>query len=66
MTLTTDCFWLSGFSLSPGGTVYITSGKSAQDDGLTYLKWTGSYMWNNDGDPGKLYNAYGQLVAEWP
>jgi hypothetical protein len=54
------------FSLAGSETVYITSGNNAIDQYPTYLKWTGSYIWNNDGDPGKLYNAAGQLVAQWP
>ncbi|KUG05283.1 hypothetical protein ASZ90_017356 [hydrocarbon metagenome] len=59
-------YFPNNFTLAGGDTVYITSGKGAIDQYPTYLKWTGSYIWNNDGDPGKLYNAYGQLVAQWP
>ncbi len=59
-------YFPDGFSLSPGGTVYVTSGKGAVDQYPTHLKWTGSYIWNNEGDPGKLYNSSGQLVAQWP
>lgn len=54
------------FTLAAGNTVYITSGPGAIDQSPSYLKWTGSYIWNNDGDPGRLYNASGQLVAQWP
>jgi len=55
-----------GFVLGAEETVYITSGRNARNDGVKYLKWTGSYIWNNDGDPGKLYNNSGALVSEWP
>jgi len=57
-------YFPSGFVLEAGETVYITSGRNAKDDGVKYLKWTGSYIWNNDGDPGKLYNKNGVLVSE--
>jgi len=59
-------YFQAGFVLGAGKTVYITSGRNAKDDGVKYLKWTGSYIWNNDGDPGKLYNDNGILVSEWP
>jgi competence protein ComEC len=51
------------FILEAGTTVYITSGANAMDDGKVYLKWTGSYIWNNDGDLGELYDSNSQLVS---
>lgn len=50
-------------TLTAGGTLKVVSGKNAQA-GTNALVWTDSNMWNNDGDPGALYNAEGQLVAE--
>jgi competence protein ComEC len=51
------------FILKAGSTIYVTSGKNAKDDGKIYLKWTGSYIWNNNGDLGELYNLNNQLVS---
>lgn len=45
------------YILKAGATITIASGKSSGD-----LKWTGSYIWNNDGDPAELYNKNGELV----
>ncbi|WP_243300438.1 S-layer homology domain-containing protein [Bacillus litorisediminis] len=55
----------SDYSLAAGATVYITSGPSAKDQPPTYLKWTGSYIWNNDGDEAELYNTEGVKVSEY-
>ncbi|MFS1515753.1 S-layer homology domain-containing protein [Bacillus sp. SCS-151] len=54
----------SGYVLNVGSTVYITSGKNAQESSPTYLKWTGANIWNNGGDVAELYNADGELVDE--
>jgi beta-lactamase superfamily II metal-dependent hydrolase/putative cell wall-binding protein len=51
------------FILKAGTTIYITSGANAKDDGKVYLKWSGSYIWNNDGDLGELYDSNNQLVS---
>ncbi|MTI80826.1 MAG: MBL fold metallo-hydrolase [Firmicutes bacterium] len=59
-------YFPNGYTLTSGSTVYITSGRGAKDSAPKYLKWTGSYIWNNDGDPGALYNANGQVVSQWP
>lgn len=53
-----------GYILKDGATVYITSGRNAKDEPSTYLKWTGSYIWNNDGDAAELYNNEGVKVDE--
>ncbi|HWQ41718.1 MAG TPA: MBL fold metallo-hydrolase [Desulfosporosinus sp.] len=52
----------AGTTLSAGGTLKVVSGKNAQA-GTNVLVWTESNIWNNDGDPGELYNAQGQLVS---
>ena len=49
--------------LKAGASMYITSGANAKDDGKLYLKWSGSYIWNNNGDLGELYNSNNQLVS---
>jgi hypothetical protein len=41
--------------LQPGATVRVISGRGAVGDGVSTLKWTGRYIWNNDGDTGVLY-----------
>lgn len=52
-----------GFILKAGSTINITSGKKAKENGVNYLKWSGGYIWNNDGDPGKLYDNNGNLIS---
>jgi len=49
-------------TISGGGTLKIVSGKDAHA-GTNILVWTESNIWNNEGDPGALYNAQGQLVS---
>ena len=53
----------SGTTLPAGGTLKVASGKTAQA-GTNVFVWTQSNIWNNDGDPGALYNAQGQLVSQ--
>jgi len=50
-------------TLAEGGTLKIVSGKNAQA-GANVLVWTESNIWNNDGDPGALYNPGGQMVSK--
>jgi len=52
----------SGTTLSAGATLKVVSGKNAHA-GTNVLVWTESNIWNNEGDPGALYNAQGQLVS---
>ena len=51
------------YNLASGATVYVTSGPNAKSGG-NYLKWTGSYIWNNSGDAAKLLNPQGVVVHE--
>ena len=45
-----------------GGTLKVLSGpKAVVSTGA--LEWTKTNMWNNDGDPGALYDAQGQVVS---
>lgn len=54
----------SGYILSPGATVYVTSGKNAKNQPPTYLKWTTANIWNNSGDVAQLFNRDGVKVSE--
>jgi len=52
----------SGTSIPAGGTLKVLSGpKAVASTGV--LVWTKSNIWNNDGDPGALYNASSQVVS---
>lgn len=52
-----------GFILKAGASVNIRSGPSAFEKLPADLLWTKSYIWNNDGDPGNLYDKNGNLVS---
>ena len=54
----------ANYILKAGAMVYISSGRDAKEQSPNYLKWTGSYIWNNDGDSAELYNAGGVKVDE--
>jgi competence protein ComEC len=51
-----------GYVLKAGATVYVKSGKNAVHNPPSSLLWSKGYMWNNDYDPARLYNARGALV----
>lgn len=53
------------YVLKAGSAVKVVSGKGATGDGVNTLKWTTGYIWNNDGDPGALYNSNGQIVSKY-
>jgi hypothetical protein len=47
------------YTLKAGASVTVASGKATGD-----LKWTTSYVWNNDSsDPAQLYDSAGNLVS---
>lgn len=48
----------NNFILKAGASITIASGNSEGD-----LKWTNSNIWNNNGDPGELYDNKGNLVS---
>jgi len=54
----------SGTVIPAGGTLRVVSGRNAQA-GPDTLVWTRKYIWNNDGDPGVLYDAQGNLVSRY-
>jgi len=54
----------SGTTIAAGTTLKIASGPNALASSNT-LVWTKAYIWNNDGDPGVLYNAQGQEVSRY-
>lgn len=51
-----------GYVLAPGASVRIHSGPDATSNPPASLRWTTSYIWNNDGDKAILYNAQGQII----
>lgn len=53
----------AGTTLLASGTIKVVSGQNAQA-GSNVLVWTDSNIWNNDGDPGTLYNPEGQMVSK--
>jgi hypothetical protein len=52
-----------GIVLMPGETLTITSGPAAKT-GAGFLRWTNQNMWSNSGDPGRLIDSDGNVVAE--
>ena len=55
----------TGYALAVGADVRVHSGPDAVDSPPTDLRWTGSYIWNNDGDEARLVNAEGMEVDQW-
>ncbi len=53
-------YTFSSYELLPNSIVTVYSGKGSGD-----LKWTGSYIWNNDGDPAKLFDPNNTLISEY-
>ena len=53
------------FVLNAGSSVNITSGRNAVHNPPKSLKWTGSYIWNNDGDSAKLIDPFGKTISEY-
>ncbi len=58
-------YFPSGYVLPAGASVWVHSGPDSFDNPPTDLRWTSSYIWNNDGDVGVLYNAVGQEVDRY-
>lgn len=52
----------TGYIFKSGKTIKIVSGRGAKGNNDDTLKWSGSYIWNNDGDPCELYDGNGVLV----
>lgn len=57
-------FFPAGTKLEPGEKIKIASGKKAQS-GPGIIIWTRKYIWNNNGDPAKLYDQNGNLVSSY-
>ena len=53
----------SGTTIPAGGTLKVLSGPKAVVSSGSLL-WTNWNIWNNDVDPGALYNANGQVVSQ--
>ncbi|MCT4662812.1 MAG: lamin tail domain-containing protein [Tissierellales bacterium] len=50
-------------TLSPGASVVVLSGKRGEEtEEKGKLIWTSKYIWNNNGDPGALYDTTGKLI----
>ena len=56
-------FTFPSMTLAAKATVTVTSGSNARHDPPRYIRWTRRNVWNNDGDPGELYDAEGRRVA---
>ena len=51
-----------GYVLNYGSSVRVHSGPDAYSNPPSDLKWTGGYIWHNDGDKAILYNAASTVV----
>jgi len=54
----------SDTTLPGGGTLKVVSGKNAHAAANVLVWTTEENIWNNQGDPGALYNAQGELVSK--
>ncbi len=52
------------YLLGPGESVTVHSGPDAPSSGSGRLRWTTSYIWNNDDDEAELYDPQGNLVDD--
>ena len=50
----------TSYIIKAGSSITIASGKATGN-----LKWTGAYIWNNDGDQGQLYDSSGKMVSNY-
>ena len=57
-------FKFPSFTLGGKATVTVTSGPDSRHNPPRYLRWSRAYVWNNDGDPGNLFDSTGKLVAK--
>lgn len=58
-------YFPTGYVLAAGSNVRVHSGPGAIHSPPADLRWTTAYIWNNDGDEARLYNAQGQLIDTW-
>ena len=54
-----------GYVLNVGRSVSVHAGTGALDAPPDDLKWTGSFVWNDQGDVGVLYDASGGAVDSY-
>jgi len=59
-------YYFPAFTLQPSANVMVVSGKNAENNPPAELLWTTTYVWNNKGDPGALYDNEGKLVSRYP
>jgi hypothetical protein len=57
-------FTFPAYTLQPGASVSVHSGPDAPPTGGNVIRWTGAYIWNNDGDSAELRDPAGALVDE--
>lgn len=57
-------FTFSSYQLAAGASVYVHSGPDAPPTSGNHIRWTTSYIWNNDDDTAQLKNPSGQVVDE--
>ncbi|MFW6116547.1 MAG: lamin tail domain-containing protein, partial [bacterium] len=55
----------SGYVLQAGASVRVHSGPDAIHNPPSDLKWTGAYIWHNDGDVGVLRDSKGVEVDRY-
>ena len=60
-----DFTFPSGTILTPGRTIKVTTGPNATAEPGVFA-WTKENIWNNNGDPGALYDSSGKLVSRYP
>jgi competence protein ComEC len=55
-----------GYTLPAGQAVRVHSGPQALYSLPYELRWTTDYIWNNEGDEARLYDAQNEMVDHWP
>ncbi len=55
----------AGMTLAAGAAVKVATGPNAAS-APGFIVWTTTNIWNNDGDPGALYDSAGKLVSRYP
>jgi len=56
-------FFFPEYQLEPGTSVYVHSGPDAPASGGYRLRWTTSYIWNNNNDEARLISPAGVVVS---
>jgi hypothetical protein len=59
-------FTFPEMTLAGGASVTVVSGPGRTEAPPAVLLWSTTRVWNDDGDPGQLFDVNNQLVAEFP